>query len=103
MYARLSRFAGLPPERIEDTVREFEQQHLPMLEGAEGFQGIVVGVDWSSGKAAAITFWDSREALDASDRAATQAREAALDRAEPDREPIVDRYEVVLQREVQPR
>jgi heme-degrading monooxygenase HmoA len=103
MYARLSRFAGLPPERIEETVREFEQDYLPALEGAPGYQGIMVGVDRNSGKAAAVTFWESREALDASDRAAEQAREAALVRAEPAREPIVDRYEVVLQREAQPQ
>jgi heme-degrading monooxygenase HmoA len=101
MYARLSRFAGLPPERIEETVREFEEEYLPSLEASPGFQGIVVGVDRGSGKAAAVTFWESRETLDASDRAADQARQAALDRAEPVREPIVDRYEVVLQRKVQ--
>lgn len=99
MYARLSRVAGLPPERIEETVREFEEDYLPALEGSPGFQGIMVGVDRGAGKAAAVTFWDSREALEASDRAADQARQAALDRAEPAREPIVDRYEVVLQRE----
>ena len=102
MYARLSRFAGLPPERIEETVREFEEQYLPALEGSPGFQGIVVGVDRGSGKAAAVTFWESREALEESDRAADRARAAAVDRAEPVREPIVDRYEIVLQREVQP-
>ena len=101
MHARLSRFAGLPPERIEETVREFEEQYLPALEASPGFQGIVVGVDRSAGKAAALTFWESREALETSDRAASRARDAALDRAEPAREPIVDRYEVVLQREIQ--
>jgi heme-degrading monooxygenase HmoA len=101
MYARLSRFAGLPPERIEETVREFEEQYLPALENSAGFQGIFVGVDRGSGKAAAVTFWESREALEQSDRAADQARDAALERTEPAREPIVDRYEVVLQREVQ--
>jgi heme-degrading monooxygenase HmoA len=103
VYARLSRFAGMPPERIEQTVKAFEDDHLPMLEQTEGFRGILVGVDWNAGKAAAISFWESRAALEASDRAANQARDAAVDSAEPDREPIVDRYEVVLQREVQPR
>lgn len=101
MHARLSRFAGMPPERIQETIREFEEAYLPALEQAEGFRGILVGVDWNAGKAAAISFWESREALEASDRAASKARDAAVDRAEPDREPIVDRYEVVLQREVQ--
>lgn len=103
MYARLSRFAGLPPERIEETVREFEEDYLPALEEAPGFRGIMVGVDWSSGRAAAVTFWETREDLDASDKAAAAARDAAIERAEPVRDPIVDRYEVMLQREPQPR
>ncbi len=103
MYARLSRFAGLPPERVEETIRQFEQNDLPALEQARGFRGIFVGVDWNAGKAAAVTFWETREDLEASDRAADQARGAAIERAQPQREPIVDRYEVVLQRETEPR
>jgi heme-degrading monooxygenase HmoA len=100
MYARLSRFAGLPAERIEETIREFEQDYLPAIEQAPGFEGIVLGVDWNAGKAAAVSFWESREALQASDRAATQARQAAIDRTEPERDPVVDNYEVVLQRKL---
>ncbi len=102
MYARLSRFAGLPAERIEDTIREFEQDYLPALEQSHGFRGIFLGVDRNAGKAAAVTFWETRDDLQASDRAADRARDAAVQRAEPERDPIVDRYEVVLQREPQP-
>lgn len=99
MYARLSRFAGLPPEKIEETVREFEAQGLPALEQQPGFEGLLLGVDWVAGKAAAISFWQSREDLEASDRIADSARERAVASGEPDRDPIVDRYEVVLQRQ----
>lgn len=98
MYARLSRFAGLPPERMDDTLREFEQGQLPQLEQLEGFKGVVVGLDRGEGKAVAITFWETRENLRASDRLADQARDAAMESTQPSREPIVDRYEVVLQR-----
>jgi hypothetical protein len=31
MHARLSRFAGLPPERIDATIEEFREQQLPEL------------------------------------------------------------------------
>ena len=98
MYARLSRFAGLPPERIEQTVREFEEQQLAAFEDQPGFKGVLVGIDRAEGKAMAITFWESREHLRTSDRLADQARAAAIESAQPSREPIVDRYEVVLQR-----
>ena len=44
MHARLSRFAGVDPERIDATVRQFEEEALPRLEQQPGFQGITVGV-----------------------------------------------------------
>ena len=96
MYARLSRFGGLPPERIEETLREFEQGQLPQLEKLDGYKGVIVGVDRAEGKAVAITFWESAQALRASDKLADQAREAAMESARPSREPIVDRYEVLV-------
>jgi hypothetical protein len=47
MHARLSRFAGLDPERIDATVRQFEEEEeeeeaLPRLEQQPGFRGITV-------------------------------------------------------------
>jgi heme-degrading monooxygenase HmoA len=98
MYARMSRFAGLPPERIDETIRGFEQGQLPQLEQQEGFAGVLVLIDRSEGKAAAVTFWESLDSLKTSDKLADQAREAAMASARPSREPLVDRYEVVLQK-----
>lgn len=98
MYARLSRFAGLPPERINQTVREFEEGQLAQIEQMEGFKGVIVGVDRTEGKAVAVTFWETQQDLRTSDKLADQAREAAMASAQPSREPIVDRYEVVIQR-----
>ena len=98
MYARLSRFAGLPPERIDQTVREFEEGQLVHIEQMDGYKGVVVGVDRTEGKAVAITFWETQQDLRTSDKLADQAREAAMASAQPSREPIVDRYEVVIQR-----
>ena len=98
MYARLSRFAGLPPERIDQTLREFEEGQLPQMEKLDGFKGVMVGVDRSEGKAVAITFWETPQSLRMSDKLADEARQAAMASAQPSREPIVDRYEVIIQR-----
>jgi heme-degrading monooxygenase HmoA len=98
MHARLSRFAGLPPERIDQTIRGFEQGELPDLEQQPGYQGVLVLVDHKGGKAAAISFWDSEDNLRKSERVAAQARDTAVATAQPSREPIVDRYEVVLRK-----
>jgi heme-degrading monooxygenase HmoA len=99
MYARMSRFAGLPPERIEGTIREFEEGQLQALSQQPGYKGVLIGVDRAEGKSVAITFWETSENLRASDRLADQARQQALESVKPSREPIVDRYEVVMQRD----
>jgi heme-degrading monooxygenase HmoA len=100
MHARLSRFAGLPPERIHDTIEAFRQGALPQFEQLPGYKGVLVAVNEAEGKAAAVTFWETRDNMRQSDKLADQARAAALEQAqgssEPTREPIVDHYEVVL-------
>jgi heme-degrading monooxygenase HmoA len=100
MHARLSRFAGLPPERIDETLRGFQEGALPQFEQLPGYKGVLVAVNYAEGKAAAITFWETQDNMRASDRLADQARAAALEQAqgssEPTREPIVDHYEVLV-------
>ncbi|MFL5819914.1 MAG: antibiotic biosynthesis monooxygenase family protein [Solirubrobacteraceae bacterium] len=98
MHARLSRYAGLPPERIEDTIRQFEADMLAELEQQKGFEGITVAVDWKAGRAAVITYWATAEDLRASAKLAEEARAQAEVTARPSREPIVDQYEVVLRK-----
>jgi heme-degrading monooxygenase HmoA len=98
MYARLSRFAGLPPERIDQTVDEFRQQQLPELERQAGYKGVVVMLNRTTGQSAALSFWESEADMRESEKLAERAREAAIATAQPERDPVVDRYEVVLQR-----
>ena len=100
MYARVTSFPGLAPERITATLREFEEQHLPVVEQQPGFRGVWAGVDRNAGRAMAVTFWETLEDLRASDKLAAQVRAVAVATSRADREPITDRYEVVLQREV---
>ena len=101
MYARLSRFAGLPPERIDATVQQFQEGALAQFEELTGYEGVLIVVNQAEGKAAAITFWETRDHMRDSDRVADRIRAQALEQArgsEPTREPIVDHYEVVLNR-----
>jgi heme-degrading monooxygenase HmoA len=98
MHARLSRFGGLDPERIDATVREFEEEALPRLEQQPGFRGITVGVSYQSGQAVAIALWESEADMSRSEKLAAEAREQAVATAGPSRTPIVDHYEVVIQR-----
>jgi heme-degrading monooxygenase HmoA len=98
MYVRLSRFAGLDPERIEETKRQFEEQALGQLEQQPGFRGITVGVNYKSGKAVAVTLWETERDLRQSEKLADEARAQAVSTAKPSRDPIVDDYEVIVSR-----
>jgi hypothetical protein len=99
MYARVTMFPGLAPERINATLAEFRETQLPQLEQCAGYKGVWCGVDYTGGRAIAVTYWDTIEALHDSDELASQARAAAVTRAGVDRNrpPLIDRYEVVLQ------
>jgi heme-degrading monooxygenase HmoA len=96
LHVRLSRFAGLDPERIEATVAQFREQGLAQLQQQQGFRGITVGVNRKTGQAVAVTLWETEADMSESERVAAEARERAVETARPAREPIVDHYEVVV-------
>ena len=98
MHARLSRFAGLDPERIEETARQFEAESLEALAQQPGFRGITVGVNRRSGKAVTLTLWETEADMRQSAKLADEAREQAVATAKPERDPIVDDYEVLVSR-----
>ena len=95
MHARLNRLEG-SPDRYDDTVRRTEEVIVPLLRGIDGFQGFTVLGDRESGTFIAISFWESEEALRASEEAVGQPRKDAADAAGA-ADPIVERYEVVIQ------
>jgi hypothetical protein len=98
MYVRVTTFPGLAPERIKATLHEFQTEHLPRFEQQAGYRGVFAAVDYPGGRAIAVTYWDSLEALHESDRMAEEVRTAAVSQAGLDRSrpPITDRYEVVI-------
>jgi heme-degrading monooxygenase HmoA len=96
VQARLSRFAGLDPERVEETVDQFKAQALPQLEQQPGFRGITVGVNRKTGQAVAISLWETEADMRESEKLADEARDRAVSTARPSREPIVDHYEIIV-------
>ncbi len=101
MYARVTTFPGLAPERIKATLEHFREEHLPKFEAAPGYRGMWAGVDDIGGRAIAVTYWDSMESLRATDALAEDVRAVAVMKAGLDRErrPVTERYEIVLTRE----
>ena len=94
MHARVTTFEG-PVEAFEEGVQQARDQILPAVRQLAGFKGMYLLADRGSGKALAITLWESEEALRASEEAANRLRQqSAATMGEEIR--AVDRYEVVV-------
>ncbi len=94
MHARVTRLEA-SPERLSEMTRQFEEQTVPLLEGLDGYKGYVLLGDREGGGAIAVTYWESEQAMQASEDAVTQERERAAETAEAVAAPTVERYEVI--------
>lgn len=95
MHARASTITGAPGQGDEER-RMFETELLGQLEQVDGFRGVLALADSDSGKSLVVTFWDSEEAMQASEERANQMRSDAASRIGATAPPQVDRYEVVF-------
>jgi heme-degrading monooxygenase HmoA len=57
------------PDKIDDAASGFEQNDIPMFKGLDGFNGFTLIADRSSGKVIGVSFWESEEAMQASEDA----------------------------------
>ena len=92
MYARISTLEG-SPDQIDQGLRYVRENVLPQLQQQDGFEGMIALADRQSGRVLGVTFWESEEALRASEEAADRLR---ADSAEAMSDTIagVERYEV---------
>ena len=94
MHARVTRLEA-SADRLDEMVRQFEANTIPVLEGLDGYKGYVLLGDRTNGMAMAVTYWESESALQASDDAVAPERERAAQAADAASGPTVERYEVV--------
>src|SRR4028119_2249590 len=81
MHARVSTIQGAPG-KVDDVLRQTQEQTLPQLQKMEGFKGFVALGDRQSGKMLGVSFWESEEALRATDEAASSVRSEAAETAD---------------------
>jgi heme-degrading monooxygenase HmoA len=95
MHARVSIFEAENPEQVNGMLRQVREQVLPQAKLMDGFKGLIALGDRQGGKTLGITFWESEEAMRASEEAANRMRSET---AEASGEQIsgVERYEVGL-------
>ena len=95
MHARTTTVKG-NPESIDDVVSQVESEVLPLLKEQAGFKGFTLHVDRSGGKVVGISYWESQEALDASEEAVKGPREEAARRGGAEGGPDVEHFEVAI-------
>ncbi len=94
MYARVTTLEA-PPEEMDDATRYVQEQVLPQLQQMDGFEGFIALGDRQSGKLLGLGFWESEQALQASEEAASRVRSDAAEAAEGT-VAGVEHYEVVV-------
>ena len=97
MHARASAMSG-DPALVDESATMLENDLYGQLEQVDGFRGVVALAQRDTGKSLIVTFWDSDEAMQASDERANQMRSAAATQVGAAGEPQVDRYEVIFYR-----
>ena len=95
MYARITTIQG-SPEKGEEGIRQFREEVIPVVRNAAGFKGAMLLVDRESGKGQAISLWEDKSAMDASEAAVTSVRQSATEVMGQSGPPTVERYEVAI-------
>jgi heme-degrading monooxygenase HmoA len=80
MYARVNTIEG-SPDRMDDVTTHIQEQTLPQLRQMEGFKGFIALGDRQSGKLLGVAFWESEEALRATEQALSSVRSGAAEAA----------------------
>ena len=80
MHARVTTIQG-SPDKMDDATSHLQEQTLPQLQKMEGFKGFVSLGDRQSGKVLGVVFWESEEALRATEQPVSSMRSEAADAA----------------------
>lgn len=94
MHARMSMLEG-PPDQIDEGLRHVREQVLPQIQQQDGFKGFIAFADRQSGKMIGVSFWESEQAMHASEEVGDRTRSESAE-ATGGAVAGVERYEVGL-------
>jgi heme-degrading monooxygenase HmoA len=78
MHARTGRIS-FSPEKADDVATHVRENIVPKYEATAGFKGFTLLLDRSRGEGLGISFWESEEAMHASDTIGDEARQGAAE------------------------
>jgi heme-degrading monooxygenase HmoA len=87
--------AGADQSRVSEMAEMVRSKVLPAAEAMDGFRGMLTVAEAESGRSMSLTFWESEDAMRASEEAANRLRK---DFSEESGDAIADvrRYEVLI-------
>ena len=95
MHARVTTMK-VDPSKIDDLVAGLKENDVPRFEQMDGYKGFTLLVDRTEGKISGTTFWESEEAMKATEEQVKEARQRAADTGGASGEPNVYRFEVAI-------
>ena len=98
MWVRVTTLEGeaaADQSRVSEMAEMVRSKVLPAAEAMDGFRGMLTVADAESGRSMSLTFWESEDAMRASEEAANRLRK---DFSEESGDSIADvrRYEVLI-------
>lgn len=94
MHAR-SAVIEMSPDKIDDAVKFWNDEQIPKYRRQDGYKGFTLLVNRESGKALGVSFWESEDALLASDELGKQARAGLAETSSGSEQPR-ENWEVVV-------
>jgi heme-degrading monooxygenase HmoA len=94
MHARMSILEG-PPDQVDEGLRYVREQVLPLMQQQDGFKAFIALGDRQSGKVIGVSFWESEQAMQASEELGDRTRSESAE-AVGAAVAGVERYEVGL-------
>jgi len=86
----------MDPDKVDAAVSQFEENDLEMIKGLDGFSGFTLFADRSGGKVVGISYWDSKEQMDAAEQSVQDARQRTADAGGASSPPQVEVFEVAI-------
>jgi heme-degrading monooxygenase HmoA len=94
MYARTGR-VSFSPDKADDLVSHVRDTIVPKYQESDGFKGFTLLLDRSKGEGIGISFWDSEDAVTATNALGDQARQGAAEAGSGSDEGV-ERFEVAI-------
>jgi heme-degrading monooxygenase HmoA len=95
MHARTGRLQ-VSPERIDEIVGVIKEDQVAMFHGQPGYRGFTGLADRERGTVMGISFWETEDDLRAAEELGREARRRVTEAGGGQGEPVVERWEVVV-------